>query len=127
VFERSPLIFLIGGGSFLTKVGMARIWSPRASLGFSKRSITSIWYLPVRRSSQICLRLANAARHLGVAVVRLVKTVVISLGFKTAIRRIRINLTSVVLSTEIKFANWGASLFCKLGVHKFLKFCNDTH
>ena len=56
----------------------------------------------------------------------LVKTVVISLGFKTPIRRIRINLPSVVLSTEIKFANWGASLFCKAGVHKFLKFCNDA-
>ena len=32
--ERSPMIFLIGSGSLRTRVGMARIWSPRASFGF---------------------------------------------------------------------------------------------
>ena len=42
VSERSPMILRIGPGNFLTSVGSARIWSPRASLGFSKISITSI-------------------------------------------------------------------------------------
>src|ERR1700752_2677611 len=31
VSERSPMIFLIGSGNFLTKVGIARIWSPLAN------------------------------------------------------------------------------------------------
>ncbi len=42
VFERSPMIFLIGSGSRRTSVGTARIWSPRASCGFSRRSMISI-------------------------------------------------------------------------------------
>src|SRR6185436_20434532 len=42
VFERSPMIFLIGSGSRRTSVGTARIWSPRASCGFCRRSIISI-------------------------------------------------------------------------------------
>ena len=33
VFDRSPMIFLIGSGSFRTRVGMARIWSPLARVG----------------------------------------------------------------------------------------------
>src|SRR5205085_2358293 len=42
VWERSPMIFLIGLGSRRTRVGMARIWSPWASCGVTSRSITSI-------------------------------------------------------------------------------------
>src|SRR5690242_17472550 len=42
VLERSPMIFLIGVGSLRTRVGSARIWSPRPSAGFSTRSMTSM-------------------------------------------------------------------------------------
>src|SRR5688572_23194155 len=42
VFDRSPMIFLMGVGSRRTNVGNARIWSPRPSAGLSIRSITSM-------------------------------------------------------------------------------------
>ena len=38
----------IGSGTFLTRVGIANIWSPSASCGFTRRSITSILYNPFR-------------------------------------------------------------------------------
>ena len=53
-------------GNLRTNVGTARIWLSRASCGFFKRSITSIWYLPFNRSSQITLRLLNAVTDFGV-------------------------------------------------------------
>src|SRR6185295_13786483 len=66
VFERSPIIFLIGVGRCRTRVGSARIWSPRPSCGFSTRSMTSMLYRPSRYSSQILRRLANARTAFGV-------------------------------------------------------------
>jgi hypothetical protein len=66
VLERSPMIFLTGWGNLRTNVGMARIWSSRASCGFFKRSITSMWYLPFNCSSQINLRLLKAVMAFGV-------------------------------------------------------------
>ena len=42
VFDRSPMIFRTGSGSFRTSVGSARIWSPLASCGFFIRSTTSM-------------------------------------------------------------------------------------
>src|ERR1019366_6960688 len=66
VLERSPMIFLTGSGRRRTRVGIARIWSPRASLGFSSRSIASMLYFPARCVSQIFLRLANASVLCGV-------------------------------------------------------------
>jgi len=53
VSAKVPIILRTGSGSLLTRVGMARIWSPFASLGFSSRSITSIEYLPFKCSSHI--------------------------------------------------------------------------
>ena len=66
VFERFPMMDLTGGGSLLTSVGMAMIWSPLASCGFSIKSTTSMRYLPLSLSSQIFLRLAIAAMEFGV-------------------------------------------------------------
>src|SRR5687767_6830167 len=66
VLERSPIILRTGEGSFRTRVGIARIWSPRDSFGFSNRSTTCILYRPARCSLQIFLRLAKAATDLGV-------------------------------------------------------------
>ena len=42
------MIFFTGSGSFLTRVGMARIWSPWANWGFTSRSITSMLYCPLQ-------------------------------------------------------------------------------
>ena len=42
----SPMIRLSGAGSLRTRVGIARIWSPAASFGFTSRSITSIVVAP---------------------------------------------------------------------------------
>src|SRR6202521_4994339 len=42
LLDRSPTIVRSGSGSLLTRVGIATIWSLRASCGFSLRSITSI-------------------------------------------------------------------------------------
>src|SRR4029450_371208 len=66
VFDRSPMIFFIGWGRFLTQVGMAMIWSPRANWGFSSRSINSMRYLSARCSAQIFLRFAKAVIDFGV-------------------------------------------------------------
>ena len=66
VSERSPMMFLTGRGNLRTNVGTARIWLSRASFGFFKRSITSIWYLPFNCSSQINLRLLSAVTALAV-------------------------------------------------------------
>src|SRR5499433_4241039 len=59
------MIFFIGVGRFLTRVGMATIWSPRASWGFSRRSINSIRYLSAKCSEQIRLRFAKALTDFG--------------------------------------------------------------
>ena len=64
--ERSPMILRMGAGRRRTSVGMARIWSVRASFGFWTRSITSIRYLPARCSSQNFLRLDRADTDFGV-------------------------------------------------------------
>src|SRR5437763_11083223 len=40
--ERSPIILRTGSGNLRTKVGIAIIWSPRASLGSLSKSIISI-------------------------------------------------------------------------------------
>src|SRR5690606_39492244 len=40
-FDRSPMIRLIGGGRRRTSVGIATIWSLRASSGLAMRSMTS--------------------------------------------------------------------------------------
>src|SRR4030043_1403277 len=66
VLARSPIIFFSGSGSFLTSVGMAIIWSPLASCGFFRRSITSMRYFPARCSSQIFFKLAKAVIDFGV-------------------------------------------------------------
>src|SRR5262249_24168327 len=60
------MIFFIGVGRFLTRVGMATIWSPRASWRFSRRSINSMRYLSDRCSEQIFLRFAKAITDFGV-------------------------------------------------------------
>jgi diguanylate cyclase (GGDEF)-like protein/PAS domain S-box-containing protein len=59
-WDRSPIIFLSGAGSFLTSVGMAMIWSASAISGCSIRSITSISYCPSRWVSQNFFRLVSA-------------------------------------------------------------------
>src|SRR5208283_2641335 len=66
VLDRSPIIFLTGTGRRRTRVGIARIWSPRASWGFSRRSITWMRYFPARCVSQIFLRFENANVQCGV-------------------------------------------------------------
>src|ERR1051326_6041480 len=60
------MIFLIGGGSLLTSVGTAMIWSPLANCGFLRRSMISMRYRPCRLSSQTRRRLAIAASEFGV-------------------------------------------------------------
>ena len=65
VSERSPTIVRTGGGSFLTNVGTARIWSSAARRGLSIRSTTSMWYRPARCRSQASCRLASARTHSG--------------------------------------------------------------
>ena len=56
-FDRSPTTLRIGSGSLRTRVGMATIWSPLASCGWTSRSTTSILYLPGRCSAQSLVRL----------------------------------------------------------------------
>src|SRR5262245_55660464 len=60
------MIFFIGVGRFLTNVGIATIWSPRASWGFFRRSINSMRYLSAKCSEQIRLRFAKALTDFGV-------------------------------------------------------------
>src|SRR5262245_35314157 len=60
------MIFFIGVGRFLTRVGIATIWSPRASWGFCRRSINSMRYLSAKCSEQIRLRFAKALTDFGV-------------------------------------------------------------
>src|SRR5579859_944248 len=64
--DKSPIIFLIGAGNFRTSVGIARIWSFRASCGVFTKSITSRRYRPSRCSPQIFFRFASAASDFGV-------------------------------------------------------------
>src|SRR5271170_5031592 len=61
VAERSPMIRLIGCGSFLISVGIATIWSSLASSGLRIRSMTSILQPWGTCLSQMRRRLAIAA------------------------------------------------------------------
>src|SRR5690242_3600830 len=60
------MIFFTGVGSRRTRVGTAMIWSPLASLGRSRRSITWILYARCRCSSQIFFRFSKARIEVGV-------------------------------------------------------------
>ena len=66
--ERSPTIFLMGGGSFLTSVGTARIWSSAARRGFSSRSTDLDVKLPARYCSQASCRFSMARGRCSVSV-----------------------------------------------------------
>jgi hypothetical protein len=55
----------IGSGSFRTSVGIATIWSSRASFGLRTRSMTSISYWPGRCFSHSRFRLSIAAIDFG--------------------------------------------------------------
>src|SRR5688500_3189476 len=63
---RSPIIFRMGTGTFLARVGMAWLWSPAASCGCTSRSTTSILYWSFKCSSQYFFRLFRAVTDLGV-------------------------------------------------------------
>ena len=79
------MIRFSGAGSFRTRVGIARIWSPAASFGFTSRSMTSISYRP----AQVLLADALEVGHGGKGLGRLpghVKPQVVVAGIRITVR-----------------------------------------
>src|ERR1035437_4352472 len=66
VLDKSPMICFIDSGNFRTNVGIARIWSTLARCGCLSRSMTSMWYFPLRCSSHRRVRFSSARTDLGV-------------------------------------------------------------